>query len=77
VGIIVDVEATPSHRTQEVESTKTMVERVEQRFGMKLDRLVGNTACGTGPMLGWMVEDKGIAPYVPVWGRTERKDGTL
>ena len=76
-GIIVDVEATPAHRTQEVESTKTMIDRVEQRFGMKPDRLVGDTAYGTGPLLEWMVEDKGIAPHVPVWDRTERKDGTL
>ena len=77
VGIIVDVEATPAHRSREVESTKTMIDRVEQRFGMKPDRLVGDTAYGTGPMLGWMVEDKEIAPHVPVWDRTERKDGTL
>lgn len=76
-GIIVDVEATPSHRTQEIESTKTMIDRVEQRFGLKPERLVGDTAYGTGPMLGWMVEDKGIAPHVPVWDKTERKDGTL
>ena len=57
-GIIVDVEATPAHRTQEVESTKTMIDRVEERFGLKPDRLVGDTAYGTAPMLGWMVEDK-------------------
>lgn len=76
-GIIVDVEATPAHRTQEVESTKTMIDRAEQRFGMKPDRLVGDTAYGTAPMLGWMVQDKGIAPHVPVWDRSERKDGTL
>ena len=54
-----------------------MIERVEQRFGIKPDRLVGDTAYGTAPMLGWMVQDKGIAPNVPVWDRTERKDGTL
>jgi len=77
VGIIVDVEATPAHRTQEVESAKTMVNRVEQRFGMKPDRLVGDTAYGTAPLLGWMVQDKGIAPHVPVWDKRERKDGTL
>jgi transposase len=76
-GIIVDVEATPAHRTQEVESTKTMIERVQERFGMKPSRLVGDTAYGTAPMLGWMVQDKGIAPHVPVWDRSERKDGTL
>jgi hypothetical protein len=28
-GIILDVEATPAHRTHEVQSTKTMIERVE------------------------------------------------
>lgn len=76
-GIIVDVEATPAHRTQEVESTKTMVDRVERRFGLRPDRLVGDTAYGTAPMLGWMVQDKGIEPHVPVWDKTERKDGTL
>jgi transposase len=76
-GIIVDVEATPAHRSMEVESTKIMVERVEQRFGLKPDRLVGDTAYGTAPMLGWMVKDKGIAPHVPVWDRSDRKDGTL
>jgi len=76
-GIIADVEATPAHRTQEVDSTKTMIDRVEERFGLKPGRLVGDTAYGTGPMLGWMVEEKHIAPHVPVWDRTERKDGTL
>jgi transposase len=76
-GIIVDVEATPANRTQEVESTKAMVNRVEERFGMKPRRLVGDTAYGTGAMLSWMVKEKQIAPHVPVWDRTERKDGTL
>jgi len=76
-GIIVDVEATPANRTLEVDSTKTMVDRVEERFNLKPDRLVGDTAYGTGPMLGWMVEEKRIAPHVPVWDRTDRKDGTL
>ena len=76
-GIIVDVEATPAHRTQEVDSARTMVDRVEERFNLKPDRLVGDTAYGTGSMLGWMVEEKRIAPHVPVWDRSERKDGTL
>ena len=76
-GIIVDVEATPAHRTQEVDSTRKMIDRVEERFDLKPDRLVGDTAYGTGPMLGWMVEDKHIAPHVPVWDKSERKDGTL
>lgn len=37
-GVIVDVEPTPAHRTAEVESTKTMIERVEAQFDIKPDR---------------------------------------
>ncbi|SER30675.1 Transposase [Azotobacter beijerinckii] len=76
-GVILDVEATPAHRTAEVESTKTMVERVEERFDITPERLIGDTAYGTAPMLAWMVEEKGIEPHVPVWDKTERKNGTF
>jgi transposase len=76
-GVIVDVEATPAHRSREVESTKAMIDRVEQRFGMKPRRLVGDTAYGTAEMLSWMVNEKHIAPHVPVWDKTQRKDGSL
>ncbi|MNL31414.1 hypothetical protein D3C87_1532010 [compost metagenome] len=68
--MILDVEATPAHRTAEVDSTKTMVDRVEERFDIIPDRLIGDTAYGTAPMLAWMVQDKGIEPHVPVWDRT-------
>jgi len=43
-GVILDVEATPAHRTAEVDSTKTMVDRVEERFDIIPDRLIGDTA---------------------------------
>jgi transposase len=76
-GIIVDVEATPAHRTLEVRSTKTMIERVEKRVALKTKRLIGDTAYGTAEILGWMVEEKGIEPHVPVWEKAERRDGTL
>ena len=75
--MIVDVEATPAYRTAEVESAKTMVERVEERFDLTPERLIGDTAYGTAPMLAWMVEDKGIEPHVPVWDKTQRNDETL
>jgi transposase len=76
-GIIVDVEATAAHRTDEVESARSMLERVEERFGLKPERLIADTAYGTGPMLGWLVEQKEIEPHVPVWDKSERHDGTL
>jgi len=28
-------------------------------------------------MLGWLVEEKQIAPHVPVWDKSARNDGTL
>ena len=74
-GMILDVEATPAHRTAEVESTKLMVDRVEERFDIKPERLIADTAYGTAPMLGWIVEEKAIEPHIPVWDKTERKDG--
>lgn len=76
-GVIMDVEATPAHRTAEVDSTKTMVDRVGERFEITPDRLIGDTAYGTAPMLAWMVEDKGIEPHIPVWDKSERKDDSF
>jgi hypothetical protein len=76
-GIIMDVVATPVHRTEEVDSTRTMIDRVKQRMHIKPRRLVGDTAYGTASILGWMVNDKGIEPYVPVWDKTARQDDRM
>jgi transposase len=76
-GIIVDVEATPSLRTAEVNATRTMIERVEERFDLKPQRLIGDMAYGSAELLGWMVNEKRIEPHVPVWDRTQRDDDTL
>ena len=70
-NIIVDVEPTPAHRSLEVESTKVMINRVEQNLGIKPERLIGDTAYGVAPMLEWMVKDKGIEPHVPVWDKSD------
>jgi hypothetical protein len=72
-GIIVDVQATRAHRTDEVASTKTMIERVEARFDLKPERLAADTAYGNAEMLGWLVEDKAIEPHIPVWDKSERR----
>jgi transposase len=76
-GIIVDVEATPAYRTQEVDSTRTMIDRVEQRFRLKPQRLVGDTAYGTASLLAWMINEKAIEPHVPVWEKGTRSDETF
>jgi transposase len=75
-GIILDLKATQVSRTVEAASAMQMVERIQQQYGLKPQRLIGDTGYGTAAMLGWMVE-QGIEPHVPVWDRTQREDGTL
>jgi hypothetical protein len=75
--VIVDVAATPAHRTAEVDSTKVMIDRVETQFNLKPERLIGDMAYGTAPMPAWMIEDKSIEPHVPVWDKTQRDDETF
>ena len=72
-----DAEPSTANRTREVETTKTMIDRVEARFGIKVQRLIGDTAYGAASMLGWLVEEKCIEPHVPVWDMSKRKDGTF
>ena len=76
-GVIVDVEATPANRTQEVASTKTMIERVKERFDLSAKKLIGDTAYGTAEFLNWMVNEQSIEPHVPVWEKSKRDDGTF
>jgi hypothetical protein len=75
-AVIVDVEATPTRISKEVDATAAMVERVEECFGLKPDNMAGDTAYGTGKMLGWLV-DRGIEPHIPVWDKGKRGDGSL
>ena len=74
-GVIVDVEATRSIRQAEVGSTRTMLDRVKAKFDLHPERLIADTAYGTGPMLGWLVDRK-IAPHIPVFDKSGRSDGT-
>ncbi len=76
-GVIVDVEASRAIRQAEVGAARTMIERTEERFGLKPERLAADTAYGAAPMLNWLVEEKGIAPHIPVFDRSKRDDGTF
>jgi transposase len=76
-GVIVDVEASRAIRQAEVGAAKTMIERTEERFGLKPERLAADTAYGAAPMLNWLVEEKGIAPHIPVFDKSKRDDGTF
>jgi hypothetical protein len=58
----------------EVASTKTMIERAEQRLDLKPDWLAADTAYGTGKLLAWLL-GKNITPHIPVWERYPSPDG--
>ena len=74
-SVIVDVEATRSIRQAEVGSVRTMLDRVKDKFDLDPERLIADTAYGSGPMLGWLV-DRNIAPHIPVIDQAGRRDGT-
>ena len=53
-----------------------MVDRVERRFNLRPQRLVGDTVYGAVRLLKWLV-DRNITPHVPVWDKSARPDGTF
>jgi transposase len=75
-AIIVDVEASPARTYDEVVATRTMIERTDERFGLKPKRLAADTAYGTGIMLDWLIKRE-IEPHIPVRDMSQRTDGTF
>ena len=76
-GVIIDVEATRSVRQAELGAMQTMVDRVCDTFELRPERMIADTAYGTGPLLNWLVNDRSIAPHIPVIDKSGRKDGTF
>src|SRR5277367_770573 len=76
-AIIVDVEASTAIRQAEVAATKTMIDRVDRRFGLYPEKLVADTAYGSAEMLNWLVEERGIEPHIPVFDKSQRSDNTF
>jgi len=72
-----DVEASRAIRQAEVGAAKTMIERTEQCFDIKPERLAGDTAYGSGANLNWLVNEANIAPHIPVVDKSKREDGTF
>ena len=76
-GVIVDVEASRAIRQAEVGAARTMIDRTEERFGLKPERLAADTAYGSAAMLNWIVNEKRITPHIPVIDKSSREDGSL
>lgn len=54
-GIIVDVAASPASLKREVNTVPVMIERTGACFGLRPKTLIGDTAYGSGRMVGWLV----------------------
>jgi len=76
-AVIVDVEASTAIRQAEVTATKTMIVRIDERFGLYPERLVADSAYGSGEMLNWLVQERGIEPHIPVFDKSRRVDDTF
>lgn len=76
-AVIVDVEPTAPIRPAEARAAREMIDRVHERFGIKPDKLVGDTGYGSAEMLGWLVDERQIEPHIPVWDKSKRTDGTF
>lgn len=74
LGVIVDAEGTRANRVEENRVAVAMVGRVEDRFGLKPQRLAGDTAYGSGKTLKSLM-DRGIEPHIPVWDKSGETKG--
>lgn len=57
--------------------SRTMIQRTEDRFGLKPDYVVADSAYGSADNLAWLVKEKKIAPHIPVFDKSQRTDGTF
>jgi hypothetical protein len=73
-AVILDVEATPARWTAEVAATKAMLERTQECFGLKPQRLAADAAYGSGLMIGWLMR-RGIEPHIPLLDREHQTNG--
>lgn len=76
-GITVDVGASRSTKTAEAGATRKMLDRTEERFRVKPDRVATDTACGSSDSLVWRALKRQMLPFVPVFDKGDRADGTF
>jgi hypothetical protein len=72
-----DVEATTAIRQAEVGAAKAMLDRPAEQFEVAPSRLVAAAGYGSAEMVGWLVAERGIEPYVKLMDKSERTDGTF
>ena len=75
-AVIMDVEATTAVRQAEVTAQRVMLDRTQERFGIRPERLAADTGYGSAENLAWLVHEKGIEPHIPVFDK-DRTDGSF
>ena len=75
-GIIMDVEATRSVRQAEVGATLTMLDRTAERFSLRPDWLIADTAYVSEEGLVELALKRQILPFIPVIDKGERTEET-
>ncbi len=56
---------------------REMIDRTEQRFGLKPGWVAADTAYGSADNLVWLAIKRQILPFIPGFDKPERRDGTL
>ena len=54
-----------------------MIDRTQERFGIKPAYLAADTAYGSADTLDWVVNEKKIELHIPVIDKSKREDGTF
>lgn len=74
-GIILGVDASRPNVAAEAKAARGMLVHTESRFGLRPQTLIGDTGYGSAEMLGWVVDEHGITPHIPVHDKTQGKAG--
>jgi hypothetical protein len=67
-----DVEATRAIRQAEIGAACTMLVRTAERFGLKPQHPVVESAYGSADNFARLVREKKISPYIPVLDKADR-----
>jgi len=54
-----------------------MLDRTTGGFGLRPQSLVADSAYGSAENLAWLVRERGIAPHIPVFDKSNSTDGSL
>ena len=74
---ILDVEASRAIRQADVGASRTMLARTAERFGLTPKRVIADGAYGSAHNLAWLVKQRKIEPYISVFDKSQRTDGTF